>query len=49
MHLPKGSKDKHEGVVTCISGSIPFPKTVANKDMEIKALKSLAEVEDSKE
>lgn len=35
--------------VTCISGSIPFPKMAAIMEIEVKALKILADFEDSKE
>lgn len=35
--------------VTCISGSIPFPKMAAIMEIEVKALKTLADFEDSKE
>ena len=34
---------------TCISGSIPFPKMEANIDIEVKALKTLVVILDSKE
>lgn len=38
-----------EPVITCISGSIPFPKMAARMDMEVNALKTLVNFEDSME
>jgi hypothetical protein len=38
-----------EAIVTCISGSIPFPKMAAIIDIEVKALKTLDDILDSKE
>lgn len=46
LQLIESSK---EAVVTCISGRIPFPKIAAIMEMEVKALNSFAEFEDSKE
>jgi len=40
---------KYELKFTCISGSIPFPKIAAIMEMEVNALKTLADSEDSKE
>lgn len=35
--------------ITCISGRIPFPKMAAIMEIEVKALKTLADSEVSKE
>lgn len=54
--LMESSKKEKENIelflfrsFTCISGSIPFPKMEANIDIEVKALKTLVVILDSKE
>ena len=40
---------KYQLQFTCISGSIPFPKMAAIMEIEVNALKTLADPDDSKE